>query len=126
MVVRRSKRPFGQITSYHTEFSKPYRLAENLRYWKKAAEIRWEIKLKFDVMGVVNNIPEAWRDFDQAIGKWCSRVLDEVRADWALGEGAAAVGHPGRGRSNTTASIASITRPGRSPTNVSMQVEIGD
>ena len=92
-VVRRSKRPFGQIPSYHTEFSKPYRLAENLRYWKKAAELRWEVKLKFDVMGVVNGTSqEVWREFNDAIGLWCETVLKEVRHDWEMGEGAAAVG----------------------------------
>jgi hypothetical protein len=123
-VVRRSKRPFGQIMTYHTEFSKPYRLADNLRYWKKAAEIRWEVRLTFDVMSVVNNTQGGWRDFDRDLKIWCSKVLDEVRSDWALGEGAAAVGHPSRGRSNTTASIH--TRPGRSPTTASMNVEVGE
>ncbi|KAI5797945.1 hypothetical protein DFH27DRAFT_95359 [Peziza echinospora] len=92
-VVRRSKRPFGQIPSYHTEFSKPYRMAENLRYWKKAAELRWEVKLVFDVTGVVNGTSEqVWRDFNTAVELWCEVVLKEVRSDWEMGEGAAAVG----------------------------------
>ena len=92
-VVRRSKRPFGQIPSYHTEFSKPYRMAENLRYWKKAAELRWEVKLVFDVTGVVNGASEqVWRDFNTAVELWCEVVLKEVRSDWEMGEGAAAVG----------------------------------
>ena len=92
-VVRRSKRPFGQIPQYHTEFSKPYRLAENLRYWKKAAELRWEVKLQFDVMAVVNGTSQdAWRGFSKAVELWCETVLREVRADWEMGEGAAAVG----------------------------------
>jgi len=92
-VVRRSKRPFGQIPQYHTEFSKPYRLADNLRYWRKAAELRWEVKLKFDVMAVVSGTNgEAWKEFNTAVELWCETVLKEVRADWEMGEGAAAIG----------------------------------
>lgn len=85
-VVRRSKRPFGQIPTYHTEFSKPYRLAENLRYWKKAAEIRFELRLKFDVMGVVCGTEAGWRSFELDIGIWCKRVLEEVQKDWEMGD----------------------------------------
>lgn len=110
-VVRRSKRPFGQIPTFHTEFSKPYRLAENLRYWKKAAEIRFEIRLKFDVMSVVNGTDEGWQTFERDIGIWCKRVLEEVRKDWEMGEGAAAVGQ---------------VRANRSQTMASLKVEVGD
>ena len=129
-VVRRSKRPFGQIYTFHTEFSKPYRLAENLRFWKKAAEIRWELKLKFDAMEVVNATPQGWADFDRDIGIWCRTVLQEVRKDWEMGEGAAAVGQV-RTRSATMTSMRSEgsiqhTRPGRSATTASLRVEIGD
>ncbi|CUS08003.1 unnamed protein product [Tuber aestivum] len=84
-VIRRSKRPFGQIQNYHKEFSKPYRSAENLRFWKKAAEIRWELRLKFDVTGVVNGTEDGWRDFQRDIGYWCEKVLEEIRADWEVG-----------------------------------------
>jgi hypothetical protein len=111
-VVRRSKRPFGQISHIHTEFSKPYRLAENLRYWKKAAEIRWEIRLQFDVMAVVNGAEEGWIAFDRDIMLWCEKVLEEVQRDWQLGEGAAAVGHD--------------VRKGRSGTLESLMVNVGD
>jgi hypothetical protein len=111
-VVRRSKRPFGRIATYHTEFSKPYRLAENLRYWKKAAEIRFELRLKFDAMDVViGTSPDAWRDFERDVGVWCRRVLEEVRKDWEMGEGAAAVGQ---------------VRAARSATMASLKVEVGD
>jgi hypothetical protein len=110
-VVRRSKRPFGQIPNFHTEFSKPYRLAENLRYWKKAAEIRFEMRLQFDVMSVVNGTDEGWRSFERDIGIWCKRVLEEVRKDWEMGEGAAAVGQ---------------VRANRSATMASLKVEVGD
>jgi hypothetical protein len=93
-VVRRSKRPFGQISSYHTEFSKPYRLADNLRYWRKAAELRWEVKLSFDPLAIANSSSDegVWRAFAVAVESWCETVLREVRNDWEVGEGAAAVG----------------------------------
>ncbi|OBT49506.1 hypothetical protein VE04_10237, partial [Pseudogymnoascus sp. 24MN13] len=41
-VVSRSKRPFGAIPVWHSDTAKPYRCAENLRFWIKAAELRWE------------------------------------------------------------------------------------
>lgn len=110
-VVRRSKRPFGQIPTYHTEFSKPYRLAENLRYWKKAAEIRFELRLKFDVMAVVCGTTDGWHSFERDIGIWCKRVLEEVQKDWEMGGGAAAVGQ---------------VRSQRSGTMASLKVEVGD
>lgn len=110
-VVRRSKRPFGQIPTFHTEFNKPYRLADNLRYWKKAAEIRFELRLKFEVMAVVNGTDEGWRAFERDIGLWCKCVLNEVRIDWQMGEGAAAVGQ---------------VRAHRSGTMASLKVEVGD
>merc|ERR1712137_1462852 len=42
-VVRKSKRPFGAISRWHTDFRKPYRCTENLLFWIKAAELRFEI-----------------------------------------------------------------------------------
>ncbi|KAH8155098.1 uncharacterized protein LAJ45_00107 [Morchella importuna] len=112
-VVRRSKRPFGQIGTYHTEFTKPYRLAENLKFWKKAAEIRWEIRMQFDVMAVVNGTEDGWRAFDKDIRLWCEKVLEEIRRDWEMGAGAAVVGHE------------IVVRQGRSGTMESLNVEVG-
>ncbi|OAX77294.1 hypothetical protein ACJ72_08410, partial [Emergomyces africanus] len=82
--VKLSHRQFGEIKSYHEDVAKPYRLADNLRYWIKAAEIRWEIKLEMDVMAVVNGEDdEAWRKFDTALMAWCKGV----REDWcAIGK----------------------------------------
>ena len=55
---------------------------DNLRYWSKAAELRWEVLLKFDVMGVVyNNNPQAWVDFEQAIWKWSRKVREEITTE---------------------------------------------
>ncbi|KAA8644223.1 hypothetical protein EYZ11_004541 [Aspergillus tanneri] len=81
--VRKSKRLFGEIKTYHEDVGKPYRCAENLRFWVKAAEIRWETKLELDVMGVVQgNSDEAWRKFDQALLTWCHAVRQELTRDW--------------------------------------------
>ncbi|KAL2011985.1 hypothetical protein VTN00DRAFT_4703 [Thermoascus crustaceus] len=81
--VRKSKRPFGQIKVFHDDVAKPYRRADNLRYWMKAAEIRWEIKLEMDVMGVVyGSSDEAWKKFDRALLAWCKGVREELARDW--------------------------------------------
>jgi len=80
--VRKSKRPFGAIDKWHTDFGKPYRMAENLRYWIKAAELRWEVVLHVDVMGVVNGTDRsAWKGFEDAIFKWCGRVREEISGE---------------------------------------------
>ncbi|KAI8632218.1 hypothetical protein F5Y19DRAFT_420022 [Xylariaceae sp. FL1651] len=81
--VKKSRRRFGAIGSFHTDTQKPYRCADNLRYWIKAAELRWEVMLKVDVMGVVyNSKPEVWTDFEAAIWQWCRKVREEITADW--------------------------------------------
>ena len=77
-LLRNSKRQFGDIKSFHTDTAKPYRCSENLRYWIKAAEIRWETKLKVNVSGVANARSEAWRDFDAAIFQWSKAVREEL------------------------------------------------
>lgn len=80
--VKRSKRPFGAVPKWHGDTGKPYRMAENLRYWIKAAELRWEAVLKVDVMGVVNGVgPHAWQDFEQAIWTWCRVVRTELSSE---------------------------------------------
>ncbi|KAI0185395.1 hypothetical protein EV127DRAFT_206964 [Xylaria flabelliformis] len=80
--VKKSRRRFGAIGSFHTDTQKPYRCADNLRYWIKAAELRWEVMLKVDVKGVVYNNPEAWKDFEAAIWQWCRKVREEITAEW--------------------------------------------
>ncbi len=81
-LVRKSKRPFGAIDKWHTDFGKPYRCAENLRYWIKAAELRWEVVLQVDVMGVVNGTDRAaWKGFEDAVWKWCGRVREEITGE---------------------------------------------
>lgn len=81
--IKKSKRSFCEIKSYHQDIGKPYRRAENLRFWLKAAEIRFETKLEMDVMGVVyGSSDEAWRQFDSALLSWCKAVREELTRDW--------------------------------------------
>ena len=84
-VLQKSKRQFGDIKTFHTDTAKPYRCAENLRYWIKAAEIRWEIKIKVNVTGVVHGKSEAWPDFEVAILQWCQVVREEITKEWEEG-----------------------------------------
>ena len=81
-LLKKSKRQFGDIKVFHTDTAKPYRCAENLRYWIKAAEIRWETKLKVNVSGVVNGKNEAWPDFDTAVLQWSRCVREELTKEW--------------------------------------------
>ena len=82
-LVQKSKRHFEEIKQYHTDTAKPYRCADNLRYWVKAAELRWDIKLDVDVMGVVQGKDTAaWAKFDSALLKWCQGVREEITAEW--------------------------------------------
>ena len=85
-ILKKSRRQFGEIKSFHTDTAKPYRAADNLRYWIKAAEIRWEAKLQVDVMGVVyNKGDEVWKQFDDAIFQWCRVVREEITKEWKAG-----------------------------------------
>ncbi|KAJ1331115.1 hypothetical protein MN608_04573 [Microdochium nivale] len=82
--VKKSPRRFGAIPSFHTDTQKPYRRAENMRFWIKAAELRFEIMLKVDVMGVVyNSNRQVWVDFEAAIWKWCKAVREEITTEWS-------------------------------------------
>ncbi|KAK7745492.1 hypothetical protein SLS53_002990 [Cytospora paraplurivora] len=81
--VRKSRRRFGAIATFHTDTQKPYRCADNLRYWAKAAELRWEVApLKLDALGVVyNSKPEVWVELEDALLEWCRKVREEIAAD---------------------------------------------
>lgn len=84
-ILKKSKRQFGDIKTFHIDTTKPYRCAENLRYWIKAAEIRWEVKLKVEVTGVVHGKGEAWPDFGAAILQWSKTVREEITQEWKEG-----------------------------------------
>ncbi|KAF2808018.1 uncharacterized protein BDZ99DRAFT_464912 [Mytilinidion resinicola] len=83
---KKSRRQFEEIKHYHTDTAKPYRCADNLRYWIKAAQLRWDVKLDLldvDVMAVVHgDDAAAWRKFDEALLKWCKGVREEIIAEW--------------------------------------------
>lgn len=82
-LVRKSRRHFEEIKTWHTDTAKPYRMAENLRYWIKAAHLRWDVKLNMDVMAVVHGEdPAAWRQFDETILRWCQGVRMEIMQEW--------------------------------------------
>lgn len=82
-LVRKSRRHFEEIKQYHTDTAKPYRCADNLRYWVKAAELRWDIKLEVDVLGVVQGQDFAvWQQFDAAVLHWCQGVREEITSEW--------------------------------------------
>ncbi|CEJ90471.1 hypothetical protein VHEMI06258 [[Torrubiella] hemipterigena] len=81
-VVQKSRRRFGAIPTFHTDTQKPYRSADNLRYWVKAAELRFEILIKIDALGIVyDNGPNVWMDFEVALLKWCSLVRQEIASE---------------------------------------------
>lgn len=82
-LVKKSRRQFEEIKSFHTDTAKPYRCADNIRYWAKAAELRWDIKLDVDAMGVVlGTDATAWKKFDKALMDWCRCVREEIIAEW--------------------------------------------
>jgi hypothetical protein len=82
-LVKKSRRQFEEIKTYHTDTAKPYRCADNLRFWIKAAQLRWDVKLDLDVMAVVHGTDDAaWRQFDEALLKWCKGVRRQIIADW--------------------------------------------
>ncbi|OQE84971.1 hypothetical protein PENNAL_c0025G04460 [Penicillium nalgiovense] len=83
LAIKKSKRQFGEITAYHLDIAKPYRQTENLQFWVKAAQLRWELRLDVDVMGVVQNSgTAAWKLFDTALLAWCKTVREELVRDW--------------------------------------------
>ncbi|PNS14327.1 hypothetical protein CAC42_6840 [Sphaceloma murrayae] len=91
-LVKQSVRRFGEIKSFYTDLGKPYRCADNLRYWIKAAELRWEVKLKLDVMDVVySRGADTWEHFDRAVLAWSQAVRQELSDEWLGGSTAPAM-----------------------------------
>ena len=82
-LVARSQRKFGEIKTWHSDVAKPYRMADNLRYWSKAAHLRWDIHLAVPALDVVNGKDEAtWRSFEESIFKWARSVREELTEEW--------------------------------------------
>ncbi|KAI7164811.1 hypothetical protein KC349_g496 [Hortaea werneckii] len=86
MLVTKSKRQFDLIKNWHTDTCLPYRKADNLRFWMKAAELRWDIHLDFPVSDIVNgkDEQESWRKFEDAVFRWCGKVRSELVDEWRL------------------------------------------
>ncbi|KAJ9608177.1 hypothetical protein H2200_007165 [Cladophialophora chaetospira] len=82
--VKRSKRQFDYVKTFHEDVVKPYRRADNLRYWLKAAELRWELKLPMDVMAVANRVESdaTWLSFEDVVRRWSRGVRAELTKDW--------------------------------------------
>ncbi|KAF2001457.1 hypothetical protein P154DRAFT_490390 [Amniculicola lignicola CBS 123094] len=75
--------PTPFLSSLQSGLRLPYRCADNLRFWAKAAQLRWDIKLDVDVMGVVNGTdPDAWKKFDTALLTWSAGVREQIIAEW--------------------------------------------
>ena len=74
-----SLRPFGLITRFHTDTTVQYRVTDNLRYFAKAAEIRWEIHLDWDVEEIWRASPKGYDMLREQLGKWCHGVINEMK-----------------------------------------------
>jgi len=99
--VKASKRQFESIKTWHEDTTKPYRRAENLRFWAKSAELRWDkvqMPAGFDALAVAllmsdssfevekqelsEKEKETWITFDKAIFAWCKGVREELVEEW--------------------------------------------
>lgn len=83
--VRASRRRFGAIGTYYIDTAVPYRAAENIRFWSKAAELRWETFLTVDALAIVQGSGGAttWISFEEAILEWSRRVRTEIANEMA-------------------------------------------
>ncbi|KAB8346092.1 hypothetical protein FH972_023140 [Carpinus fangiana] len=82
-MLKQSRKQFEEIKTFHTDTLKPYRCSENLRFWIKAAQLRWDVYLDVDVAGVVHGSSmAAWESFDRAVLLWCQTVRTELSKEW--------------------------------------------
>ena len=73
-----SLRSFGLITRFHIDTTVQYRVTDNLRYFAKAAEIRWEITLDWDVEEIYRITPKGDEMLKSQLGRWCQHVINEM------------------------------------------------
>ena len=108
--VDKSKKRFGHIGSFHADIVKPYRRADNVRYWLKASELRWEMKLNLDVTAVVNAKHDGdeavWKAFEEVVLQWCRHVLGEITRDWRAEDGGAGGKIHARAKSMASSTLA--------------------
>lgn len=82
-MLKQSRKQFDAIKTFHTDTLKPYRRSENLRFWIKAAQLRWDVQLDVDVAGVVHGSSvAAWESFDRALLQWCRAVREDLTKEW--------------------------------------------
>src|SRR5579862_6357447 len=73
-----SLRSFGLITRFHTDTTVQYRVTDNLRYFAKAAEIRWEVVLEWDVEEIWRRTAKGDAMLKSELAKWCETVIQEM------------------------------------------------
>lgn len=81
--IKKSNRQFGYIDKCHDDVLKPYRRAENIRFWIKAAELRFELRLQLDVLATVSDMPEPeqMKQFGDVVLSWSKGVRAELVQD---------------------------------------------
>ena len=55
-----------------------YRVTDNLRYFAKAAEIRWEIHLEWDVEEIWRGSERGDEMLEDGLARWCAGIADEM------------------------------------------------
>jgi hypothetical protein len=53
-------------------------VTENLRYFAKAAEIRWDVQIEWDVEEIWRSTPKGLAMFKRQLSKWCESVIKEM------------------------------------------------
>ena len=77
-VTQLSLRPFGLITRFHSDTSVQYRVTDNLKYFAKAAQIRWEIQIEWDVEEIWRGSSRGVEMLKRELAKWCEVILREM------------------------------------------------
>ena len=88
-VTQFSHRPFGLITRYHTDTSVQYRVTDNLRYFAKAAEIRWDVQIEWDVEEIWRGTLRGDEMLKRELSRWCEIVIGQLNGIYQeeMGEG---------------------------------------
>jgi hypothetical protein len=77
-VTQFSLRPFGLITRFHTDTSVQYRVTDNLKYFAKAAQIRWDIQIEWDVEEIWRASSRGDEMLQRELAKWCAVIINEM------------------------------------------------
>ncbi|OLL22608.1 hypothetical protein NEOLI_000234 [Neolecta irregularis DAH-3] len=80
--TRRSRRPFGYISRHHLDTKIRYRATENLSYWRKAIEERWDVEAdKFSVREIIEETKIGDAMLLDTVKRWCQIVINEISGD---------------------------------------------